>query len=81
MTSAQHVDQLVLSPVRVLILVDQDVSEPLLVRSEDLGVISEETNRLHDQVVEIQGAGRPLPIFVGGEHASDGLLEEVGGHA
>ena len=54
----QQVHQLVLGPVRVLVLVDEDVPEPLLVVLEDRGVIAEQPNGLGDEVVEVQ---RPAP--------------------
>ncbi len=76
----EHVDELVLGAVRVLVLVDQDVPEPLLVVLEDLRVSPEQTDRLADQVVEIESAGVALPPLVLGVDPRDRLLVEVRGH-
>ena len=75
----QQVDQLVLRAVRVLVLVDQDVAEPLLVVLQDLRVELEQLDGLGDQVVEVQGAGRVLAPLVLRVDARDGLLVEVVG--
>ena len=75
----EHVHELVLRSVRVLVLVDQDVPEPLLVVLEHLRVIAEEPDGFADQVVEVQGAGIALPALVLRIEPSDGLLVQVGG--
>jgi hypothetical protein len=73
------VDQLVLSAVRVLVLVDQDVAEPLLVVLEHLGPLPEQQDGLGDEVVEVERSGRALALLVGEVHLRDGLLVEVAG--
>ena len=48
---------LVLRHVRVLVLVDQDVLEAALVVLEHLGVLAEQLDHLHQQVVEVHRPG------------------------
>ena len=51
----QQVDQVVLRPVGVLVLVDHEVLEPLLVVRQDVGEQLEDLHGLDDEVVEVQG--------------------------
>jgi hypothetical protein len=76
----EHVDQLVLSAVRVLVLVDQDVPESLLIVLQDLGMIAEETDRLADQVIEIERSRVSFPPLVLRVDPRDRLLIEARGH-
>ena len=55
--AGQHEDHLVLGLVRVLVLVDQDVFEPLAVVLEHVAVLAEQHHRLHQQVVEVHRPG------------------------
>ena len=52
----EEVNEHVLGPVRVLVLVDQYVAEPVAPLLERLGVGAVELDELHDQVVEIEPA-------------------------
>ena len=52
----EEVHEHVLGPVRVLVLVDQHVAEPVAPLLERLGVGAVELDELHDQVVEIEPA-------------------------
>ena len=76
----ERVHQLVLGPARVLVLVDQQVAEPLLVVAEHLGLLPEQPDRLGDQVVEVEGAGRVLARLVCLVDLRDDLLVEVRCH-
>ena len=71
----EQVHQVVLGAVRVLVLVDQDVPEPLLVVLEDLGVLAEQPDGLHDDVVEVERPGRAQAPLVLGVDLADRLLE------
>ena len=55
--AGEHQDHLVLGLVRVLVLVDEDVLEPLAVVLEDVGVLAEQHHGLHEQVVEVHRPG------------------------
>ena len=61
----EEVHEHVLGPVRVLVLVDQHVAEPVAPLLERLGVGAVELDELHDQVVEIEPAGPPEHLLVG----------------
>ena len=52
-------DQHVLDPVGVLVLVDEDVAELLLVALEQPRVLVEQADRQPEEVIEINGVGRP----------------------
>ena len=51
--AGEHEDHLVLGLVRVLVLVDEDVFEPLPVVLEHVAVFPEQHDGLHQQVVEV----------------------------
>ncbi len=53
--AAQELDQPVLGVVRILVLVDKDMEEPLLVVIPRLGVALQHLDRVHDEVPEVQG--------------------------
>ena len=55
--AASRSDDLVLGGVGVLVLVDEDVLEPLLVVREHVGVLAEQQHGVHQQVVEVHRAG------------------------
>ena len=68
--AGEHEDHLVLGLVRVLVLVDQDVLEPLAVVLEHVAVLAEQHDGLHQQVVEVHRprlleAGLVLGVDVG----------------
>ena len=58
----QH--DLVLGPVGVLVLVDEDVLEALLVVLEHVGMLVEQPHGDREQVVEVHGAGPLQPGLV-----------------
>ena len=70
---------LVLRHVRVLVLVDQDVLEPALVLLQDLGVLAEQLDDLHQQVVEVHRPGRLQARLVLDVDLAVLALERVGG--
>ena len=57
--------QFVLGPVGVLVLVDQDVAEPLLVGLAHVVAGLQDPDRLQQQIVEVHGVGRHQPLLVG----------------
>ena len=66
----QRERELVLRHVGVLVLVDQHVLEPLLVVSQHIGMVTEQLDGLHQQVVEVhrprlQQAGLVVDVDVG----------------
>ena len=83
MAAGQLQDELVLRPVSVLVLVDQNVQKALPVGLEDLGVLPEKLDRQQQKVVEVHGVGghqTPLVLLV---DVGDLALENAscGGHA
>ena len=69
----------VLGEVGVLELVDQDVSEPLLVRLQHVGVLLEQLDGLHQQVVEVHRAGAVEAQLVFAIDLGVFAVEDVGG--
>ena len=62
-----ELDQLVLGLVGVLVLVDEDVLEPLLVLLQHVGGLAQQLDGLGEQVVEVHGVGvaqAPLVLAV-----------------
>ena len=53
----EQLDQHVLGPVGVLVLVHQDVAEEVAVVGQPLGEELQDVDRAHEQVVEVQGVG------------------------
>ena len=51
----QHVDQLILGVVGVLVLVDVDVVEAVLVEFQRFRVLLKQLDGLHNQVVKVEG--------------------------
>ena len=70
-------DELVLRRVGVLVLVDQDVLEALLVVREHVGVLAEQRDGVHEQVVEVHRAGLLQAGLVLGVDVGDLALEDV----
>ena len=54
---AQQLDQLVLRPVRVLELVDQDEAELGLVGAQPVRMLAEQRQRMHQEIVEVHRVG------------------------
>ena len=77
----QRVGDDVLGVVGVLVLVDQDVLEPLLQLAQHVGVIAERLGGAQQQVVEIQGVVLRQQLLVLRVNAGDGALVEVAGVA
>jgi hypothetical protein len=71
----QH--QLVLGPVRVLVLVHQDLGEPRLVPLQDLVGGAEQDHGLHQQVVEVHGVGTQKTALVLGVDVGDTPVEGI----
>ena len=74
----QQAQQPVLDAIGVLVLVDEDVTEAILILGEHGRMVAEEHDRAHEQIVEVQGAALVEPALVGevqpGEHfVADGL--------
>ena len=72
----QEDDELVLGAVRVLELIDEDVSEPVLVVAEDVGVGLQQLHGHHQQVVEVHGVGVLQPPLVLAERVADAPFED-----
>ncbi len=68
--------ELVLRPVRILVLVDQDVLKALLVRGQDVRMVPEEPDRDPQQVVEVHRVGRHQPTLVLRINLRDLALEQ-----
>ena len=76
----QRAHQHVLGVVRVLVLVDQDMTEAAVVVLGDGRVIGEQPDRAHDEVVEVQGVGlREAPLVLGVRGGDDARDRVVGG--
>ncbi len=78
---AQQLDDLVLRVVRVLELVDEDVSEALLVRRTHVVTGLQQVRRHHEQIVEVEGVGRQQACLVLRVDVGDALAEGVGSAA
>jgi hypothetical protein len=61
-------DQLVLRPVRVLVLVDHHVSEAIAVGPSNVGELIEQQDSLAEEIVEIQSVGLLETLFIAGIH-------------
>ena len=72
----QH-GQLVLGEVGVLVLVDQDVLEALLVAAQDVGVVAEQLDGLHQQIVEVHRPGPLQPHLVLAVHLGVLAVEDA----
>ena len=79
MLGRELVDKMILGAVRVLVLVDEDVPEALLVVLEDLRVVAEQSDALHDDVVEVERAGGSEPLLIGRVEVGDRPLVERAG--
>ncbi len=77
---AEEVDDLVLGVVRVLVLVHQHVPPEILVVREDVGLVTEEQHRQHQQIVEVHGMAGAQAVLVEGVDLRRPLLGEIVGH-
>ena len=75
MNGSQRVDESRLQAVGVLILVDQDGTEPALVGGGDLGMGEEEFVRLREEVVEVEGIDLLLSSLIGRGDLCDLFLQ------
>ncbi len=64
MVGGEQLQQHVLRVVRVLVLVDEDVAEPLLIVLQDRRKGLEELDGQHDDVVEVDGGGLDETLLV-----------------
>jgi len=62
---------MVLRKVRVLILVDKDIAEPLAVFFEHVGVLLEQADRAQQKIVEIERVRILQPLFIDLERFQD----------
>jgi hypothetical protein len=74
----QFTDQHVLGVVGVLVLVDQHVPEAPPVVLGDVRERLQQLDRLHDQVVEVEGVRLRQAVLVDAVHLGDAALEVVG---
>ena len=63
---SQQRNQLILSMVRVLILVDEHIAEFPLIEGPHVLVLLEQADRVEDDVVKVQRVGRPELFGIGG---------------
>ncbi len=77
--AGEQENQLVLGPVGVLILVDQDVAEPLLVVLEHIGTGLEQVDGDQQQVVEVHGVGGQQTVLVLAVDLGDAALHDGSG--
>ncbi len=75
--AGEQQDDLVLRLVRVLVLVDQDVLEALAVVVEHVGVVAEQADGVHQQVVEVHRPGLVQPSLVLGIDVGVLAVEDV----
>ena len=75
----QSADDGVLRQIRVLVLVDQDVSKAFVQRSPQLVVFPQQRGDMHQQVVEIHRIGGEQPLLIVRIDAGDDGAERVAG--
>ena len=75
--ACQHQHDLVLGLIGVLVLVDEDVTEPLAVVVEDVGVFTKQTHDVEQQVIEVHRPGALEPCLVLGVHVGMLAVEDV----
>ena len=73
----QQDGELVLGQVGVLVLVDQDVLEALLVAAQHVGVLAEQLDGLHQQVVEVHRPGAQQASLVLAVHVGVLAVEDA----
>ena len=76
MDAGEQEDQLVLGPVGVLVLVHQDVAEPLLVVLEHVGAGLQQVDRDQQEVVEVHGVGGEQALLVLAVHLGHPALHD-----
>src|SRR5262249_40172494 len=62
----QQAQPQILRHVRVLILVDQDVSEPRLILAQHLALLAEQADAFEQEIAEVGGVEHLQPLLVGG---------------
>ncbi|MNJ36522.1 hypothetical protein D3C77_313130 [compost metagenome] len=77
MLISQQLAQHVLGAVRILIFIDVNIGEFLLIEVEHFGNFLEQLDRLHDQIVEIQGVVMAKPLLIHHVHFGDDSFEIV----
>ena len=77
MSGGELLDQHVLGAVGVLVLVDQDVAEPLLVLGQDVGKGAEKLDRDHQQIVEVHRRRLEQALLVEAVDVGDLLVIEA----
>ena len=70
---------LVLRVVGVLVLVHHDVTEAILVRGENLGVVLQQQIRINQQIVEVERVRRAQALLQTLVHARRHLADRIGG--
>ena len=78
-SAASAEGDLVLRHVGVLVLVDQHVLEPLLIVRQHIGMVAEQLDGLHQQVVEVHRPGLQQPGLIVGVDVGVLAFEDVGG--
>ncbi len=78
MAGRKQARHLVLGVVGVLVLIDEDVSERLLVLLEDVRILLKHLDRAENNVVKIEGAVFAEDALVGGVDARRDLLRPAG---
>ena len=73
----ERVDPQVLRAVRVLVLVDVEVVPAILVAGQDVGRLLEQADRLEQEVVEVERAGRLEALLVARREPGDRALPVV----
>ena len=73
----EHADEQVLDVVRILVLVDQNVAEPLLKPLQHVRPPLEQVDRLQQKVVEVHGVGVEQFPLVGLVHPRDLALPKI----
>ena len=73
----EHQHQFVLGLVRVLVLVDEDVLEPLAIVLEHVGELAEQLDGVAEQIVEVHGPGLEQAGLVLGVDVGVLALEDV----
>ena len=74
----KQLDEVVLRAVGVLIFVDHDVGEALAVALEHVGMLAEQVDGAHDQVVEVERVSTSQGQLVGGVDVGDGGVGPAG---
>ena len=77
--AGEQEDQFVLGPVGVLVLVHQDVAEPLPVVLEHVGAGLQHVDGHQQQVVEVHGVGGEQALLILAVHLGHAALHDGAG--